>query len=77
MFSAFSTGSTNARKPKIQSVLNIENTSILAQERTFYDFSFLDYYKYRNIDTQRPRNIHTYYKSKIVEEYFSSRFIHF
>ena len=71
MFSAFlnQTKSSWDRKPEIQSVLCIENKSILTKERTFYDLSFLSYHRYLNQDTQTE---------KIMSENdFTSRFKYF
>ena len=63
----FWTASFKTRQPKIESVLSIGNTNILAQEWTFYDISFSGYL---DRDTHRQNKI-------MVEIDFSERFRNF
>ena len=44
----FLTGRSEAGKPIISLILRNGNTNILAQERTFYEYSFLSYREYFN-----------------------------
>ena len=55
-FAFFNGRKFGARKLKIECILRIGISNILAQERTFYDFSFLSYHGYLNPDTQTEEN---------------------